>query len=122
MTRTCLINLLILLIGLPMHGVGSEWRGTTGILHGRVRDQQLGESLVGVNVVVVGTTFGGVTDVNGEYQINNVRAGVYDVRFSYVGYKTVIVTKITILPDLRTKIDVELEASTIEARPVEIRG
>lgn len=96
--------------------------GTTGILEGRVRDKRSGELLVGVNIVIVGGRQGAVTDSKGEYQINNIRAGVYDIRFSIIGYMSLVVKRVTILPDLRTKIDAELEVSAVEATPVEIRA
>lgn len=95
-------------------------RGTTGILEGKVRDKQTGEALVGVNVVIVGTTYGSVTDRDGMFQVNSVRAGVYEVRFSIIGYKTVVIRNVTILPDLRTKIDIDLEPSVLEVAPIEI--
>ncbi len=97
-------------------------RGTTGIVEGRAVDKQTQERLIGVNVVLIGTGLGAVTDTAGEYRVGNVRAGVYDVRFSLIGYKPVIMKKVTILPDLRTRLDVELEQSAIEVEAVEIRA
>jgi outer membrane receptor for ferrienterochelin and colicin len=47
---------------------------------------------------------------------------VYDVRFSIVGYATVVVTDVTILPDLRTRVDVEMEEASIEIDVVEVRA
>ena len=97
-------------------------RGTTGILEGRIRDGQTKEVLVGVNVVIVGTPYGMVTNNEGLYRINNIRAGVYDVRYSILGYKPILMKSVTILPDLRTRLDVELEPTTIEMEPVEVRA
>src|SRR3990172_5697584 len=85
----------------------SPLRGITGILEGRVRDRQSREMLVGVNVTIVGTQYGAASDAVGLYIINNVRAGVYEVRFSFIGYKTVLMKNVTILPDLRTRIDID---------------
>jgi len=96
--------------------------GITGILEGTVRDKQSREPLVGVSVFIVGTNQGGTTDAEGGYRIHNIRAGQYDVRFSYVGYKTVTMKGVTILADLRTRIDVELETATIELEAVEVRA
>lgn len=98
------------------------WRGTTGILEGRVRDKQTHDLLVGVNVLIMGTQYGAATDADGSYRINNIRAGEYDVRFSMVGYQTVMMKKVTILPDLRTRIDLELEQTTIKLDVIEVRA
>jgi len=96
--------------------------GTAGILEGNVRDKQTREPLVGVNILVVGTTYGAVTDVEGYFRVSNLRAGVYDVRFSLIGYKTLIMKKVTVLPDLRTRLDVDLEPSAVELEVVESRA
>ncbi|MDP4225438.1 MAG: TonB-dependent receptor [Bacteroidota bacterium] len=51
---------------------------------GRVTDSN-GQPLIGVSVIVVGTTQGVVTDFDGKYSIN-VSKGNTTLRFSYVGY------------------------------------
>jgi TonB-linked SusC/RagA family outer membrane protein len=52
---------------------------------GTVTEAETGELLPGVNVVVVGTTQGSITSVDGEYQISVPADAV--LRFSYIGYK-----------------------------------
>lgn len=100
--------------------VGSLWAGTAGILRGHVADKESGEPLLGVNVQLIGTTLGASTDAEGSYQINDVRAGVYSVQFSLLGYKKTVIEKVTIIPDLRTQLDVSLESSPIEMQAMEI--
>jgi outer membrane receptor protein involved in Fe transport len=51
-----------------------------------------------------------------------VRAGIYQARYSFVGYQTVTMTEVTILPDLRTRVDVSLESAAIELVGVEVRA
>lgn len=53
---------------------------------GVVKDVQ-GEPLVGVNVVVKGTTIGMVTDANGNFSLANISPDVV-ISISYIGYKT----------------------------------
>lgn len=113
-----LFTLLCMFTG---EALAKPW-GITGILEGRILDKASHEPLIGVNVVVVGTSYGGVTDKDGYYQVNNVRAGVYDVRFSIIGYKTLMMRKVTILPDLRTRLDIQLEASAVEFEAVEVKA
>jgi hypothetical protein len=97
-------------------------RGITGILEGRVRDKQRNELLLSVNVTILGLSRGTVTDSIGFYQIGNIRAGEYDVRFSMIGYTTVIMKKVTILPDLKTRLNINLEISSVEMPAVEVRA
>jgi outer membrane receptor for ferrienterochelin and colicin len=94
--------------------------GIYGILEGVVKDKETGEPLIGVNILIVGTTMGAVTDINGSYQVSNVKAGTYDLQFSMVGYKTVLHKGVTIAPDLRTKINSFLSSTDIELKVVEV--
>lgn len=98
--------------------------GTTGSLKGKVTDVKTGEVLPGVNVLVVGSGRGAVTSVTGEYNVPGITAGVYAVRASLLGYKSIDVSRITIDAD-ETAVynfklaseDIELEGVTVEGRP-----
>ena len=70
--------------------------------------------------MIVGSSIGTATDDMGNFRIGNIRAGDYDVRFSVIGYKSVIMKKVTILPDLRTRLEVELEPTSVEFPTMEI--
>lgn len=101
-------------------GTAFARRGVTGILEGKVRDKLTKELLPSVNVMIVGSSIGTATDDMGNFRIGNIRAGDYDVRFSVIGYKSVIMKKVTILPDLRTRLEVELEPTSVEFPTMEI--
>jgi len=101
-------------------GTAFARRGITGILEGRVRDKQTKELLPSVNVMIVGSTIGTATDDKGYFRISNIRAGDYDVRFSVIGYNSVVMKKVTILPDLRTRVEVDLEPSSVQLPAMEI--
>ncbi|MCC7094202.1 MAG: carboxypeptidase-like regulatory domain-containing protein, partial [Ignavibacteriaceae bacterium] len=75
-----LITILFLLLLLPAMALAQS-----GKLRGQITDQETGEALVGANVIVVGTSYGAATDVNGEYIILNLVAGTYEVKASYIG-------------------------------------
>lgn len=63
----------------------SEWKVT-----GQVVDTA-GEPLIGVNVLVKGTTIGGITDLDGKFTIVASKANPI-IQFSYIGYKPQDVT------------------------------
>lgn len=74
-------------------------------LTGKVTDQSNGEPLPGVTIVIKGTTYGMITDFDGNYSMQ-VSSGALVV-FSYVGYKTqeILVGSVTnlnvaLVPDL----------------------
>ena len=56
-------------------------------IKGKVTDADTGQPLIGVNVLVVHTSLGAATDVNGYYIIKGLVPGKYIVQASYLGYK-----------------------------------
>lgn len=79
-------SLLFWLLGLMMSvtQVLAQNRTITGV----VTDADDGEPLIGVSILVKGTTTGSVTDIDGKYSISNVNATAKTLVVSYVGYTT----------------------------------
>ena len=92
----------------------------SGKLRGQITDQETGEALVGANVIVVGTSYGAATDVNGEYIILNLVAGTYEVKASYIGYQAKAISNVRINADLTTGLDFQLAAEGIQVGTVEV--
>lgn len=59
-------------------------------LKGQVIDAQTGDPVIGVNVLVKGTTNGTITDIDGYYELNAPAGAVLQI--SFIGYKTVEIT------------------------------
>jgi TonB-dependent receptor len=57
-------------------------------LQGIVVDSLTQEPLIGASIVLVGTSLGSATNLDGEYKIYNIPEGNYRIRTSYVGYET----------------------------------
>ncbi len=93
---------------------------TTGKISGKVIDLQTGQPLIGANVLIVGTSFGAATDIHGEYAISHLDPGVYDVRASYIGYKTVTITQVRVNAGLTTQLDFKLPATGVSVGQVTI--
>jgi TonB-dependent receptor len=83
-----------------------------GKISGTVSDQKTGETLIGVTVKVVGTTFGASTDVDGRYLINGLPTGKYTLEVSYVGYTTKRITEVEIVEGVVTPLNVILAQSS----------
>lgn len=58
---------------------------------GTVTDSESGEALIGANVLVVGTSTGAVTDLDGNYSID-LPDGASQLEFSYTGYTSQTIT------------------------------
>src|SRR2546425_3222590 len=92
--------------------------GTTGKIAGRVVDKATKQALVSVNVIIVGTSLGAPTDMDGYYNIINIPPGSYNVEFRLIGYGAYTVTEIPVTADRTTKIDAELEEAATTAGEV----
>lgn len=75
-----------------------------GIIRGSVFDESTGEALAGVTIVVEGSTKGMLTDLDGKFNIS-IKAGVYNLRFSFVSYETFTMNDVRVSPDNVTLLD-----------------
>lgn len=107
-------------IFLFMMFAGSFAFSQTARISGKVTDQQTGEPLIGANILIVGTSLGAASDVNGEYLITSVSAGQYSVRASYIGYQDVTVTNLIVTSGLTTRLNFELQPKGISTEEVVI--
>ncbi|MCX6122048.1 MAG: TonB-dependent receptor [Ignavibacteriales bacterium] len=94
--------------------------GTTGKIAGRVMDKETGEPLIGVNVVIKGSSLGAATDIDGYFAILNIPPGVHTVVASMVGYSLVTVNEVRVLIDQTTPVDIQMAPQSIEASAVDI--
>jgi len=94
--------------------------GTTGKIKGRITDQNSGNPLIGVNVVLVGTSQGAASDLDGNYSIVNVMPGEYSLKASMIGYQTMIQKSVQVSVDLTTALDFEMNTAILEGEEVVI--
>ena len=83
MKTTGIRFLLLICFFLPLTNAYSQ-----SMLTGVITDSLSKEYLIGANVYLPGTAFGGVADINGKFRIMNIPDGSYTVRISYIGYAT----------------------------------
>lgn len=93
------LQLLAVLLFLPLTILAQK-----GNIRGSVIDDATGEALFGVTVVVKGTTNGSVTDFDGKFDLK-LDPGTYDLQASFVSYKTITITGVTVSANEVTLID-----------------
>ena len=88
-------------------------------ISGTVTDAKTGEKLIGVSVYISDLSVGASTNADGNFVIQNVKGGVWELTVSYIGYinqkKNINLTK-----DL--KIDFALEASSVLLQETVVKG
>jgi outer membrane receptor protein involved in Fe transport len=93
--------------------------GTTGGLKGKITDVSSGEPLPGVNVLIVGSGRGAVTNDKGEYSVTGVTQGTYTLRVSLLGYKTISTEKNVLIEADETAVyNFKMASEDIEMDPV----
>lgn len=107
-------NIVLIIFSLTIN----LFAGTTGKIAGTVVDQATGESLIGVNIILAGTTMGTSTDFDGEYFIINIPPGVYTLEASMIGYAKYTVSNVRVSVDQTTRVDFELSEETIEMQDI----
>ena len=106
-----------LLAALAVIGSGTSFAGTTGKLSGRVLDDK-NEPLPNAAVVIVGTTLGAVTDLDGYYAVLNIPPGTYTVQVRMVGRRAYSVKGVEITVNNTTKLDAVLEDESITTEAI----
>jgi len=100
--------------------ISSSAFSQTGKITGRVIDRETGDALPGANVIVVGSTIGAATNVNGEFVILSVPTGVYDVKAGFIGYREVTIDQVHVNSGLTTQMDFELPSEALEVSEISI--
>ena len=92
-------------------------------ISGLVMDGDLNEPLAFANVIVrekgqTQTTLGSITDFEGRYSIIVSAQGLYEVEFSYLGYKTIVISDIEVGDNEEVPVNVTLNPSSNQLEEV----
>lgn len=95
-----------------------------GSLRGKVTDAQTGESIPFANLILLDSTgakiAGTSSDMAGEYQINPIIPGIYDLKVTFIGYASVTITGVVISPNAPTLQNLSLQPQTHQLEEVVI--
>ncbi|MEH0153342.1 TonB-dependent receptor [Limibacter armeniacum] len=89
-------------------------------VHGSVQTSN-GEKLIGVTVVLKGTTKGTTTNMDGDFDIKNIPLGDYVLQASFIGFNT---KEVTLKLDTKKaqKLNIVLDENITEMDVVEVKG
>ncbi len=89
---------------LPLH----LFAASTGQVKGVLTDKETGEPVYGASVMVVGTSFGALSDFDGKFLIKRLDPGTYTLRISHLEYNIVEVDNVLITSDLTNEQNLKL--------------
>ncbi len=97
-------------LALLVFGMGPAVRAASNTkIEGSVSDITSGLPVIAATISLAKTEFGTLSDNQGNFNLENVPAGKYDLVVSSVGYKACRTDNIEISPDMPVRIDIELE-------------
>jgi outer membrane receptor protein involved in Fe transport len=108
----CLLSLIILTTTLL--------NAQTGIIQGKALNAITNEALPFVTVGIQGTTTGVATDINGEFKLENLQPGTYNLDASLVGYKKKTLFDVSVNNAKPTYIEITMEESATDLKTVEV--
>jgi hypothetical protein len=97
-------------------------QASTGKIQGRVTDAGTGAPIAGAQVLVDGSTLGNLTNDQGFYFINEVPAGLQNVRAQFIGYRPFVIEGQRILAGQTTTLNFELEQTAVELEAITVEG
>ncbi|MDD5765028.1 MAG: TonB-dependent receptor [Candidatus Marinimicrobia bacterium] len=92
--------------------------GVTGKISGQITDEQSGQPLGGVNVIIEGTSLGAASDMDGNYSILNIAPGTYTVKVMMIGYAPLTLTDVRVNIDLTTPLNAYLRVESLVGEEV----
>jgi len=79
-----------------------------GIIRGKVLNPVNNQPVAFANILVLNTELGAITDENGGYEITGLTPGLYNVRASFVGYKSSTAFEVQVTLARAVQLDFEL--------------
>ncbi len=89
-----------------------------GTINGKVLDAKTSEPVIGANVIITGTTVGAPTDLDGNFQISNVKPGSYSITVSFITYKTQAIADVVVEGGKVTTLEVSIAEEASELSEV----
>lgn len=117
-----LFTLFLSLFFLPLVAQDNFSENGKGLIRGTVFDAESGESLIGVTILVEGTTMGTITDLDGQFSLE-VPAGTHNIKISYISYATLTIEQVAVASDATVSLgELKMESNTTQLQAVVVQA
>ena len=90
-------------------------------IRGVVFDAQTMETLPGATIVILEDNTGSISDVSGNFILENIEVGRHTLQVSYVGYESKIIPELLLTSGSELILEIKLESSLYELKEVVIK-
>jgi len=112
--RIILLSIIILI----SHNIIAQ----NGIIKGQIIDIKTGETLIGANVIIKGTSTGAIADFNGNYSIKNLKEGKYTIICSFISYQQLIIDDVNVKNNSTLALNFAMESESVSIVGATIRA
>lgn len=91
-----------------------------GMIKGKIMDAETHENLIGAAVTIDGLPIGTVTDIDGNFVLENIPDGTYRLYCAYFSYETFIAENVVVRADEITEIKMILDPENVSLNEVSI--
>lgn len=109
------IWMVSILLSLPI------W-GQNGLIKGRILDAKNSQPIMGASVGIPSLGLGGISNLEGEYEIANLEPGFYTLTVSYLGYESQTKSEIQVTNSRPANIDFFLEEESEAVEEVVVKA
>lgn len=111
-----LCGLLLLFAAIP------SFAQTGGIVEGLIVDAETGEAMIGVSVMIQGTTMGAASDLDGRFRVMNIPVGKYLLAATAIGYARVTIQDVIVDDGKVTTLNFQMKSDAVELGEVVIEA
>jgi hypothetical protein len=113
--------ILMLILSIPQTSLAQE---ITQTIKGSIVDNETGKPLTGATVVILksNSLLGATTDLNGNFKIEKVPIGRYNIQVNYLGYESSIVSEILVTSGKEVVINIVLKQAITQINDVTVRA
>ncbi|MCG8322936.1 MAG: carboxypeptidase-like regulatory domain-containing protein [Cytophagales bacterium] len=96
----------------------------TQTVRGKVVDRQSGSSIIGANVIIIGTDplLGAITDAGGNFRITRVPVGRHNLKITYIGYEESNMPELSVGSGKEVVLNIELRESFVQMEEMVIKA